>query len=144
MVDVKLLGKALELGASETVRADQAEATWSIVEAIRGQGLPLVFEASGNPMAALQATKVEAANGVVVLLGMPADSVLKLDMAALSAKEAMAETVFRYLNLYPAAIKAAAAGAIALAKIASRVFPFDDRGRAFQHGSQGRGHQGRR
>jgi L-iditol 2-dehydrogenase len=127
VIDVidKRLAKATELGASKTIRGDKEDAVEAILKATDGQGVPLVFEAAGNPIATLQATKVVAANGVVVLVGMAADPELKLDIATLSAKEARVETIFRYRSLYPTAIKAVAAGAIPLAKIASHIFPFE-------------------
>lgn len=128
VVDVidKRLEKAKELGAAKVIRGDKVDAVKEILEATSGQGLPLVFEAAGSPVATLQATKVVAANGVVVLVGMAADPELRLDVATLSAKEARVETIFRYRNLYPTAIKAVETGAIPLAKIASHIFPFDD------------------
>jgi L-iditol 2-dehydrogenase len=128
VVDVieKRLEKALELGATKVIRGDNVDAVSVIMDDTKGQGYPLVFEAAGSPVATLQATKVVAANGAVVLVGMAADPVLKLDIATLSAKEARVETIFRYRNLYPTAIKAVQTGAIPLAKIASHIFPFDD------------------
>ncbi|MDR1050168.1 MAG: NAD(P)-dependent alcohol dehydrogenase [Deltaproteobacteria bacterium] len=127
VVDVidKRLEKARELGAVKTIRGDKTDAVREILSATGGQGLPLVFECAGNAAATLQSTKVVAANGAVVLVGMAADPELKLDVATLSAKEARVETIFRYRNLYPTAIKAVATGAVPLAKIASHVFPFE-------------------
>ena len=128
VVDVidKRLGKALELGATKVVRGDKTDAVASVLEDTKGAGSPLVFECAGNPATTLQATKAVGANGVVVLVGMAADPVLKLDIATLSAKEARVETIFRYRNLYPTAIKAVETGAIPLAKIASHIFPFEN------------------
>jgi L-iditol 2-dehydrogenase len=127
VVDVidKRLAKATELGATEVIRGDKVNAVEAIMAKTGGAGIPLVFEAAGNPISTLQATKVVAANGVVVLVGMAADPELKLDIATLSAKEARIETIFRYRSLYPTAIKAVATGAVPLAKIASHIFPFE-------------------
>jgi L-iditol 2-dehydrogenase len=128
VVDVidKRLAKATELGAARVIRGDKVDAVEAIMEITQGRGLPLVFEAAGSPVATLQATKVVGANGVVVLVGMAAEPVLKLDIATLSAREARIETIFRYRSLYPTAIQAVATGAVPLAKIASHIFPFDN------------------
>ena len=92
-----------------------------------GVGLELVvFDAAGSPITALQATKVVASNGVVVMVGMAANPEIKLDMGTMAAREARLETIFRYRNHYPTAIASVASGVIPLAKIASHVFPFSD------------------
>jgi L-iditol 2-dehydrogenase len=123
VIDARL-AKATELGATQVIRGDKVNAVEAIMSKTNGVGVPLVFEAAGNALATLQATKIVAANGAAVLVGMAADPELKLDVATLSAKEARVETIFRYRNLYPTAIKAVATGAIPLAKIASHIFPF--------------------
>lgn len=127
VVDVieKRLEKARELGASRTVRGDREDAVKVVMDATGGRGAPLVFEAAGSPTTTLQSAKVVAANGVVVLVGMAAEPELKIDVGTLSAREARIETIFRYRNLYPTAIRAVASGAIPLAKIASHIFPFE-------------------
>lgn len=128
VVDVieKRLEKARELGASRTIRGDREDAVKAILELSGGKGVPLVFEAAGSPVTTMQASKVVGAGGVVVLVGMAADPELKMDIGTLSMREARVETIFRYRNLYPTAIKAVASGAIPLAKIASHIIPFGE------------------
>ena len=128
VVDViqKRLDKAVELGASRVIRGDKEDAVKTVLEATEGQGVPLVFECAGTQITTLQAGKIVAANGVVVLVGMAADPELKMDIGTLSAREARVETIFRYRNLYPTAIKAVESGAIPLCTIASPIFPFEN------------------
>ncbi len=127
VVDVidKRLDKARELGAGRVIRGDREDAVKAVMEATGGQGVPLVFECAGSPVTTLQAGKVVGANGVVVLVGMAANPELKMDIGTISAREARIETIFRYRNLYPTAIRAVESGAIPLAKIASHLIPFE-------------------
>ncbi|MEO8411740.1 MAG: NAD(P)-dependent alcohol dehydrogenase, partial [Propionivibrio sp.] len=105
VVDIaqKRLDKALELGAKRVIRGDQEDVVQILSES---GGCDLVFEAAGSPVTALQASKVVAANGVVVIVGMAADPVIALDLGTMAAREARLETIYRYRNLYPTAIKA--------------------------------------
>ena len=119
----KRLDKALELGARRIIRGDQQDAVAALMA---DGGCDLVFDAAGSPVTALQATKVVASNGVVVMVGMAANPEIKLDMGTMAAREARLETIFRYRNHYPTAIASVASGVIPLAKIASHVFPFSD------------------
>lgn len=128
VVDVieKRLEKARELGATRTIRGDKEDAVKFIMDLTDGQGIPLVFEAAGSPITTMQASKVVGPGGVVVLVGMAAEPELKMDIGTLSMREARVETIFRYRNLYPTAIKAVETGAIPLSKIASHIFPFGE------------------
>ena len=123
VVDIaqKRLDKALELGAKRIIRGDQADVVGILSES---GGCDLVFEAAGSPVTVLQASKVVAANGVVVIVGMTADPVVSLDLGTMAGREARLETIYRYRNLYPTAIKAIESGSIPISKIASHIFPF--------------------
>lgn len=128
MVDVieKRLEKARELGTARIIRGDKEDAVKILMDQTGGKGVPLVFECAGSAVTTMQASKVVAANGAVVLVGMTTDPILKMDIGALSAREARVETIFRYRNLYPTAIRAVASGAIPLAKVASHIIPFEN------------------
>lgn len=123
VVDIvqKRLDKALELGAKRVIRGDRQDAVAALMAT---GGCDLVFDAAGSPITALQATKVVASNGVVVIVGMAADPVIKMDIGTMAAREARLETIYRYRNHYPTAIKSVESGAIPLKNIVSHVFPF--------------------
>lgn len=125
VVDIaqKRLDKALELGAKRVIRGDREDAVEILSET---GGCDLVFEAAGSPVTTLQASKVVAANGVVIIVGMSADPVIALDLGTMAAREARLETIYRYRNLYPTAIKAIESGLIPIRKIVSHVFPFSN------------------
>lgn len=124
VVDVvqKRLDKALELGARRVIRGDWEDAVAALMAT---GGCDVVFDAAGSPVTALQATRVVAPNGVVVMVGMAADPVIGLDVGTLAAREARLETIFRYRNHYPTAIRAVESGVIPLKNIVSHVFPFE-------------------
>jgi L-iditol 2-dehydrogenase len=124
VVDVvqKRLDTALALGAKRVIRGDQEDVVASLMKA---GGCDVVFDAAGSPRTALQASQVVARNGVVVIVGMAADPVIGMDIGTMASREARLETIFRYRNHYPTAIKAVESGVIPLKKIASHVFPFE-------------------
>ena len=124
VVDVlqKRLDKAQELGAKRVLRGDKEDVVKTLMAT---GGCDLVFEAAGHPLAALQASQVVAANGTVIIVGMAADPILKIDLGTMASREARLETIFRYRNLYPTAIASIASGKIPIAKIVSHTFPFD-------------------
>ena len=119
----KRLDKALELGAKKVIRGDKEDAVKILTQ--QG-GCDLVFEAAGSPITALQASQVVAPNGVVIIVGMAADPILKVDLGTMAGKEARLETIYRYRNLYPTAIASVASGVIPIGKIVSHVFPFEN------------------
>ncbi len=124
VVDIvqKRLDTALALGAKRVIRGDQEDAVAALMKT---GGCDVVFDAAGSPRTALQASQVVASNGVVVIVGMAADPVIGMDIGTMASREARLETIFRYRNHYPTAIKAVESGVIPLKKIASHVFPFE-------------------
>lgn len=123
VVDIvqKRLDAALALGAKRIIRSDQED---PVAALMKSGGCNVVFEAAGNPRTTLQASQVVASNGVIVMVGMAADPIIGIDLGTMAAREARMETIFRYRNHYPTAIKAVASGNIPLKEIVSHIFPF--------------------
>ncbi|MDR1934649.1 MAG: NAD(P)-dependent alcohol dehydrogenase [Candidatus Accumulibacter sp.] len=124
VVDIvqKRLDKALELGARRVIRGDREDAVSTLMET---GGCDVVFDAAGSVRTALQASQSVATNGAVVMIGMASEPVIGLDVGTMAARETRLETIFRYRNHYPTAIKAVESGVIPLKKIVSHVFPFE-------------------
>ena len=124
-VDVldKRLEKAKELGAMRTVNGKKEDVV-ALLQAMGG--VDQVYETAGSEFTTLQAGKLVAAGGTVTLVGMCADSEIKLDIGSISAMEAKINTIFRYRNLYPTAIKLISQGKIPVKKVVSHVFDFKD------------------
>lgn len=76
------------------------------MELTEGQGTTLVFKTVGVRSTTQQTAKLVKRGGTVVLVGMVANPVFEYDFGALQSKEAKIHTIFRYRNLYPAAIDA--------------------------------------
>lgn len=126
-VDVidKRLEKAKEVGAKEAFNAKEIDIE-EFVKTLPGGGVNLVFETAGAEFTTRQSAKLIKNGGRVVLVGMCAEPEVVVDIGSLSAKEGDLKTIFRYRNLYPAAIKAVSEGTIPLKSIVSHVFDFKD------------------
>lgn len=122
----KRLEKAKELGATEILQANKVDVIKRVMELTKGQGADLVFETAGSKYTTQQTIELVKRGGTITLIGMPAEDIIPMNMNGLIWKEAKINTVFRYRNLYPVAIKAVASGLIPLKNIASDVFKFGE------------------
>ena len=127
VVDVleKRLEKALELGAKRVFHAKQDDIE-AFTKTLPGGGVDQVYECAGSRVTTLQACNLIKRGGKVTLVGVSPEPVLELNVASLNAMEGTVYSVYRYRNLYPAAIKAVSEGTIPLGKIVSHSFPFQD------------------
>lgn len=127
VVDVidKRLAKAKEVGAKEVFNGKEVNIE-EFVKTLPGGGVDLVFETAGTEFTTRQSAKLIKNGGRVVLVGMCANPEVTVDIGSLSAKEGDLKTIFRYRNLYPAAIKAVSEGIIPLKSIVSHEFDFKD------------------
>jgi len=110
----------------------------AVREATGGWGADVVFEASGSPAAYRGIAELLRPGGCLVLIGIPIDPV-PLDVAAVQAREARIESVFRYANVYPRAIALIASGKVDLKPLISATFAFEDGVAAFRRAAEGRG-----
>lgn len=120
----KRLEKAKKLGAAEVFKADEVDLKAAIQELTGGKGVDLVFETAGSRIATQQTADLVKKGGRVVLVGMAPEGTVSYDLGQLISKEASIRTVFRYRNLYPAAIKAVASGSIPLNEIVTHTYKF--------------------
>ena len=108
-----------------------AELKKVIAEATNGNGADRIFECSGNG-AAYQLIYQHAAPGATcVLVGMPVKPIT-LDVVSLQAKEITFQTIFRYRNVYPNAIRLLSSGKIDVKPLISAKFPFKDSVKAYK------------
>jgi L-iditol 2-dehydrogenase len=122
----KRLEKAKELGATAVIRADETDTVKKVLELTGGKGTDLVFETAGNRITTQQTVDIVKRGGRIVLVGMAPDDTISCNFNKLISKEASINTVFRYRNLYPSAIKAVSSGLIPINKIVTDVFKFDE------------------
>ena len=102
-----------------------------------GWGVDVVFEASGNESAVLQAFEPLRPGGRVVFIGMPVKPVL-VDIVAAQAKEARMETIFRYAHIYPRALGLMASGKIDVKPLITDRYKFEDSIKAFEYAANPR------
>lgn len=129
----KRLGMAGKLGASEVIKADDADVAAKVMELTNGQGTDLVFETAGSSKTTGQTVDLVKKGGTIVLIGMAPDGQVPFNMGRLISKEASIKTVFRYRNLYPDAIGAVANGLIPLKQIVTHRFGFDEAEKAVKY-----------
>ena len=97
-----------------------------------GWGADIVFEASGNDQAAASAIEPLCPGGCIVYVGIPGQPI-PFDVAAVQAKEARTESVFRYAHVYPRAIDLISSGRIDVKPLLTDRYSFIDSIAAFEY-----------
>ncbi|MEE0199527.1 MAG: NAD(P)-dependent alcohol dehydrogenase [Muricomes sp.] len=126
------LDMAMELGAVKAIRADKEDVVQEIMEATTGRGVDLVFETAGSQQTAQQTAELAARGGTIVMVGMAADPVFQYDFGKIMNKEVKLHTVFRYRNLYEAAIHTVADCHLPIKKIVTNMYAFEQTGQALE------------
>lgn len=126
----KRLEMAQKLGATAAFKADEVDVIDAVMQATNGRGVDMVFETAGSRIATQQTVELVTRGGSIVLVGLAPDGVIPYDLGKLISKEATIRTVFRYRNLYPAAISAVASGSIPLKEIVTHSFAFENTDKA--------------
>lgn len=121
----KRLEKALELGATKVFN-NRTQDLEQFIKELPGGGVDQVYECAGNRITTLQSCRLIKRAGKVTLVGVSPEPVLELDIATLNAMEGTIYSVYRYRNLYPAAIGAVSSGLIPVSKIVSHIYEFAD------------------
>ena len=120
------LDKALELGADGVINAAEVDAVQEIMKLTDGKGCDLVIETAGTEITTTQAIHMVRKGSTIVLVGYGKTGMMNLPMSLALDKELTFKTIFRYRNIYPMAIEAAAQGKVNLKGIVTRIFDFDD------------------
>lgn len=124
------LDLAKKLGAV-TINAGQINAVEKILAATAGQGVDIVFETAGAVPTIRQTPHLVKRGGTIVLVGLCAQDEVNFNFMQIMMKEAQIKSVFRYRNIYPAAIAAIADGKIQVKDMVTRIFDFADADKAF-------------
>lgn len=128
VVDVmeKRLKKALDLGADAVINGKEEDTAARIQELTQGKGFDLGIETAGSQITAAQLIKSAKKGGTIVFVGYSPSGEMTLPMGTALDKELTFKTVFRYRNIYPAAIEAVASGKIKIKDIVTNYFELDD------------------
>lgn len=131
-VDDDKLALATRLGAARTVDVRRESLADAVAAETGGWGADVVFECSGAERAAAAVFDPLAPGGCVVFVGMPLAPV-PYDVARAQVKEARVEHVFRYAHVFRRCVDMLASGAIDVAPLITRTFPFEDAVAAFEY-----------
>jgi L-iditol 2-dehydrogenase len=133
VVDVlpKRLEYAKKLGATHVINALEEDPVQAIQDRTGGAGTDIVIETAGSAKTISQTPYIVKRGGRIVLVGMAAQDVIEYDFSKIMAKEAAIQSVFRYRNIYPQAIKAIEKGIIDVSGIVTHEFDFEETPRAF-------------
>lgn len=133
VVDVlpKRLEYAKKLGATHVINALEEDPVQTIQDRTGGAGTDVVIETAGSAKTISQTPYIVKRGGRIVLVGMAAQDVIEYDFSKIMAKEASIQSVFRYRNIYPQAIKAIEKGIIDVSGIVTHEFDFEETPRAF-------------
>lgn len=120
------LKKAEAIGAKKAINARNSNVVQEIMRLTANQGVDIVIDAAGSKTTTQQTVELVKRGGRIVLVGMAANPMFDYDFGKLQAKEALLNTVFRYRNIYPAAIKAVGEKMIDVEQIVTDIFGFSE------------------
>lgn len=132
MIDIldNRLTKAIELGATATLKGDDPQLTEKVKSIVGEYGADVVLETAGSIFTAEKALEVVKRRGKILIVGSIAGGVpvefLKIN------REVTIQTVFRYANDFPATIDSIANGDFDVDSIADRFFNYQDTQKAFE------------
>jgi len=127
------LAIARQCGATHCLNAGEVDPVAEIKRIMAEKtGLPLsaagvdtAFETAGATATTRSAIAAPRSAGVCVLLGLPPDPMVEIDMVGAASREIDIRGEFRYANCYPTAIELVAAGRIDLRPLATHHFALD-------------------
>src|SRR5207248_5036132 len=117
---------AAAMGATAVVNAAQDDPQERIQELTDGRGADIVFEAAGSPRTAAMAVHLARRGGRVALIGLPPEDNFPYPLVTAMAREVDIVTVFRYANVYPAAIALVAQRRVDVKGLLTHRFPLDE------------------
>ncbi|WP_309570272.1 NAD(P)-dependent alcohol dehydrogenase [Deinococcus sp.] len=134
------LDLARQVGATHTFNARSGDALAFIRElGAARDGMPLshggvdvAFETAGSLPTTRLTLAAPKPGGVAVLVGLPADPEVSLDIVSSASREVTLRGVFRYANCYPAAVELVASGAVNLDALVTHRYAFGDTPEAFE------------
>jgi len=133
MVDLhsKRLEYAKRMGANHVINAREEDVEKRIEELFNNRGADVVIETAGAVKTVKQTPFFAKRGGTVVICGIAPIDPIEFSFSTVINKELTIKSVFRYRNLYPAAIAAIADGSIDVEQIVTHEFSFEDAKKAF-------------
>lgn len=125
------LEMAKQLGAKYTVNSKNTDLKEYLMQLTQGCGADYVFETAGAAATTAVAGGLVARSGKIVQVGQ-VHAPVAYDFFEIGMKEADILSVFRYANIYPAALEAVASGRVDVKQIVTKVFPWEQAQQAFE------------
>jgi L-iditol 2-dehydrogenase len=127
------LEHARRLGASHALNAREGDVVQQIRELVASQhgmepdyaGVDVAFETAGAVPTTRNALAVTRPGGVAVLVGLPPDPMVEIDLVAAAGKEIDIRGQFRYANRYPPAIALTSVGRLDVASLVTHHYPLE-------------------
>lgn len=129
----KRLAYAKKLGADAVIDAGKSDLLAELGKLGLAGGADVVFETAGTAKTVEQTASLVARGGRIVLVGMAPEDVVEYNIMQVITKEAEIRSVFRYRNIYPAAIQAVSKGMIPIAEIVTHEYGFERISEAFDY-----------
>jgi len=126
------LDRARSLGAATTVDARSESLAEAVMDLTGGRGADIGIECSGHPSGPQALIAAAAPGGRVALVGMGPQPV-EIDTVKALSREVALFTVFRYANVYQAAIDLVGGGRVNVAPLITDRYPFDRVVEAFEY-----------
>lgn len=124
------LNKAIELGATVTLKGDDPQLTEKVKNIVGEYGADIVLETAGSAFTAKKALEVVKRRGKILIIGSIPDGV-SIEFLKIN-REVTIQTVFRYANDFDATINSIANGEFDVNSIADRFFNYQDTQKAFE------------
>ena len=124
------LNKAIELGATATLKGDDPQLTEKVKNIVGEYGADIVLETAGSAFTAKKALEVIKRRGKILIVGSIPDGV-SIEFLKIN-REVTIQTVFRYANDFAATINSIANGEFDVNSIADRFFNYQDTQKAFE------------
>lgn len=106
------LEAAIRIGATHTINVRHEDALQKIAELTGGIGVDAAWETAGNPRALQTALHSLRRGGKLVIVGLPAQDEIALNVPFMADNEIDVYGVFRYANTYPDGVKFLSSGSI--------------------------------
>lgn len=98
------LDAAKRMGATDVINVKETDAVQRIRELTDGEGVDAAWETAGNPRALQSALYSLRRGGKLVIVGLPAQDEIPLNVPFMADNEIDIYGVFRYANTYPTGI----------------------------------------
>lgn len=106
------LEAARKMGATEVINVKEEDPVAKIKELTQGKGVDVAWETAGNPKALQSALSSIKRGGKLVIVGLPPQDQIPVNIPAIADNEIDIYGVFRYANTYPMGIEFLSSGKV--------------------------------